>query len=152
MQNLGAVAACGLTILAGAALAGAVRAQAPPAQNADAIKKQDPVPPATSPRLTEQAGTTEPGAKVQATNPDPNAVFVNGVLAVVAQGERFDESPLIEIDGIHIVQDVFHTAARREIFQERGELGRIHRKNAAMRNRATQRGKENVRGARGSRV
>ena len=52
-------------------------------------------------------------------------VQVNGVLAVVAQGERFDESPLIEIDGIHIVQDVFHTAARREIFQERGELGGV---------------------------
>jgi len=93
MQSLGAVVAFGLTILAGAALAGAVRAQAPTAQNTEEIKKQDPVPPATSPRLSEQAGTTEPGAKVQATNPDPNAVFVNGVLAVPGASTDVDTAP-----------------------------------------------------------
>ena len=47
---------------------------------------------------------------------------VDGVLALAAQRERFDESALVEIDGVHIVQDVFHTAARGDVFQERGEL------------------------------
>jgi len=90
MQSLVAALAISLTMLAGA---GAVQAQAPAAQNTEAIKKQDPVPPATEPKLSEQAGTTEPGAKVPATNPDPNAVFVKGVLAVPGASTDVDTAP-----------------------------------------------------------
>jgi hypothetical protein len=93
MQNFVPVLAVGLTILAGAAMAGAATAQAPTAQKTEEIKKQDTVPPATDPKLTEQAGTTEPGAKVQATNPDPNAVFVKGVLAVPGASTDVDTAP-----------------------------------------------------------
>ena len=93
MQNLVPVLAFGLMILAGAALTGAATAQAPAAQKTEEIKKQDPVPPATEPKLSEQAGTTEPGAKVQGTNPDPNAVFVNGVLAVPGASTDVDTAP-----------------------------------------------------------
>jgi hypothetical protein len=93
MQRLVAALAFGSMMLAGAALAGGARAQAPNAPNTEEIKKQDPVPPATSPKLSEQAGTTEPGAKVQATNPDPNAVFVNGVLAVPGASTDVDTAP-----------------------------------------------------------
>jgi hypothetical protein len=95
MQSLVAALAISLTMLAGIALAGAgaVKAQAPAAQNTEAIKKQDSVPPATDPKLSEQAGTTEPGAKVPATNPDPNAVFVKGVLAVPGASTDVDTAP-----------------------------------------------------------
>lgn len=93
MQNLVPVLAFALTILAGAAIAGAATAQAPTDQKTEAIKKQDPVPPATDPKLTEQAGTTEPSSKVQATNTDPNAVFVKGVLAVPGASTDVDTAP-----------------------------------------------------------
>ena len=90
MQSLLTALAISLTLLAGT---GAVKAQAPAAQNTEAIKKQDPVPPATDPKLSEQAGTTEPGAKVPATSPDPNAVFVKGVLAVPGASTDVDTAP-----------------------------------------------------------
>jgi hypothetical protein len=99
MQNFssalvpGSVLALGLTLLVGSAMLGIATAQGPTPQNADALKKQDPVPPATEPKLSEQAGTTEPSAKVGATNPDPNAVFVNGVLAVLGANRDVDTAP-----------------------------------------------------------
>jgi hypothetical protein len=93
MQNLVSVLAFALTILAGAAIAGAATAQAPTDQKTEEIKKQDPVPPATDPKLTEQAGTTEPSSKVPATNTDPNAVFVKGVLAVPGASTDVDTAP-----------------------------------------------------------
>ena len=93
MQSPFPAFAFGLTILAGAAMLGAAAAQTPPAQTTEEIKKQDPVPPATAPKLSEQAGTTEPGAKVQATNPDANAVFVKGVLAVPGASTDVDTAP-----------------------------------------------------------
>ena len=57
------------------------------------IKKQDTVPPATAPKLSEQAGTTEPSAKISGTNADANAVFVNGVLAVPGAMTDVDTAP-----------------------------------------------------------
>ena len=93
MQNPGSALALGLALLVGSAALGIARAQAPPPPNADALKKQDPVPPATEPKLSEQAGTTEPSAKVAATSPDPNAVFVNGVLAVPGANRDVDTAP-----------------------------------------------------------
>ncbi len=47
---------------------------------------------------------------------------LDGVLALTPQGKRFDEAALVEIDGVHIVQDVLHAAARREVFQEGRKL------------------------------
>jgi hypothetical protein len=93
MQNPSAALAFGLTMLVGSAMLGIAAAQAPTPQNAEAVKKQDSVPPATEPKLSEQAGTTEPSAKVQATNPDPNAVFVNGVLTVPGANTDVDTAP-----------------------------------------------------------
>src|SRR5262249_49643729 len=78
------------TLLAGFPF-GASLAQTPSQTRTEEIKKQDPVPPATDPKLSEQAGTTEPGAKVQATN--PNQVFVNGVLAVPGASTDVDTAP-----------------------------------------------------------
>ena len=60
---------------------------------AEELKKQDPVPPATGRSLPEQAGTQEPSSKVSGTNPDPNAVFVNGVLAVPGAPTDVDTAP-----------------------------------------------------------
>src|SRR5215470_10834818 len=81
------------TLLAGFPFAGSgvSLAQTPSQARTEDIKKQDPVPPATDPKLSEQAGTTEPGAKVQATN--PNQVFVNGVLAVPGASTDVDTAP-----------------------------------------------------------
>lgn len=56
------------------------------------IQAQDTVPPATGRNLPEQAGTTEPSAKVPNTNPDPN-VFVNGVLSVPGAMTDVDTAP-----------------------------------------------------------
>jgi len=78
------------TLLAGFPF-GVSLAQTPSQTRTEEIKKQDPVPPATDPKLSEQAGTTEPGAKVQATN--PNQVFVNGVLAVPGASTDVDTAP-----------------------------------------------------------
>jgi hypothetical protein len=60
---------------------------------AEELKKQDPVPPATGKSLPEQAGTQEPSSKVSGTNPDPNAVFVNGVLTVPGAPTDVDTAP-----------------------------------------------------------
>jgi hypothetical protein len=57
------------------------------------MKKQDPVPPATGRNLPEQAGTQEPSSKVPGTNADPNAVFVNGALAVPGAPTDVDTVP-----------------------------------------------------------
>src|SRR5215470_2868053 len=78
------------TLLAGFPF-GVSLAQTASQTRTEEIKKQDPVPPATDPKLSEQAGTTEPGAKVQATN--PNQVFVNGVLAVPGASTDVDTAP-----------------------------------------------------------
>jgi len=85
--------ALGLAILVAGALLSVATAQAPTPQNAEAVKKQDPVPPATEPKPAEQAGTTEPSAKVAATSPDPNAVFVKGVLTVPGANTDVDTAP-----------------------------------------------------------
>ena len=76
-SHFGALA-LGCSILLGGLLAApaGASAQAASGANQDQIKKQDTVPPATDPKLTEQSGKTEPSAKVQDTSPDPNAVFV----------------------------------------------------------------------------
>ena len=55
------------------------------------IKKQDTVPPATSPR--EQIGTTDPSSAIPRTNADPNSVFVKGVLAVPGALTDVDTAP-----------------------------------------------------------
>jgi hypothetical protein len=57
------------------------------------LKKADPVPPATAPKASEQAGTTEPSAKVEGTSPDPNAVFQKGVLTVPGASTDVDTAP-----------------------------------------------------------
>ena len=57
------------------------------------LKKQDTVPPATGRNLPEQAGTTEPSSKVPGTSADPNAVFVNGALAVPGAPTDVDTVP-----------------------------------------------------------
>lgn len=56
------------------------------------VQKRDTVPPATGRNLPEQAGTTEPSAKIPHTNPDPN-VFVNGVLSVPGAKTDGDTAP-----------------------------------------------------------
>ena len=48
---------------------------------AEALQKQDTVPPAIGKNLSEQAGTQEPSSKVKGTNANAE-VFINGVLAV----------------------------------------------------------------------
>jgi len=67
--------------------------QAASGEKKEEIKKQDTVPPATAPKLTEQAGTTEPSSKVPGTNSDPNAVFVKGVLVVPGAMTDVDTAP-----------------------------------------------------------
>ena len=87
--------ALGLSVLAGAFVAATSAATAQPvdSQKTEEVKKQDPVPPATAPKLSEQAGTTEPSGKVHNTSPDANAVFVNGVLAVPGASSDVDTAP-----------------------------------------------------------
>jgi hypothetical protein len=60
---------------------------------AQELKKQDPVPPATGRNLPDQAGTQEPSAKTPGTNPDPQAVFVNGVLTAPGAPTDVDTTP-----------------------------------------------------------
>jgi hypothetical protein len=91
MQSHFGALAFGCSILLAAPAA--VNAQATSAPNQEEVKKQDPVPPATEPKLTEQSGKTEPSAKVPGTNHDPNAVFVNGVLAVPGASTDIDTAP-----------------------------------------------------------
>lgn len=55
------------------------------------LKKTDPVPPATAPRPSEQAGTTEPSSKAESAK-DEN-VFRNGVLAVPGAPVDADTAP-----------------------------------------------------------
>jgi hypothetical protein len=85
--------ALALTLLLGAGITGPSVAQTAGDAGKEAIRKQDPVPPAVDPKPSEQAGTTEPSAKVQGTNPDPNAVFVKGVLAVPGANTDGDTAP-----------------------------------------------------------
>jgi hypothetical protein len=91
MHSLFGALAFGCSILLAAPAA--VNAQATSGPNQEQIKQQDPVPPATDPKLTEQSGKAEPSAKVQGTNHDPNAVFVNGVLAVPGANTDVDTAP-----------------------------------------------------------
>jgi hypothetical protein len=97
MHSLFGALALGCSILLAGTLVApaAVKAQptSGPNQNEVEVKKQDPVPPATDPKLTEQSGKTEPSAKVPGTNQDPNAVFVNGVLAVPGANTDVDTAP-----------------------------------------------------------
>jgi len=72
---------------------GGASAQPTSAPSQEEIKKQDPVPPATAPQVTEQSGKTEPSAKVQGTSPHPNAVFVNGMLDVPGASKDMDTAP-----------------------------------------------------------
>ena len=55
------------------------------------LKKEDPVPPTTGRSLPEQAGTSEPSAKVR-TAADEN-VFVNGILAIPGAPTDVDTAP-----------------------------------------------------------
>jgi len=91
MHRLFGALAFGCSILLAAPAA--LNAQATSGPNEAQIKKQDPVPPATDPKLTEQSGKTEPSAKVPGTSHDPNAVFVNGVLAVPGASTDVDTAP-----------------------------------------------------------
>jgi hypothetical protein len=93
MQKLSGALALGCSILIGATIApcGSASAQAPSGPNQEDIKKQDSVPPATAPKLTEQSGKTEPSAKVEGTH--PNSVFVNGVLDVPGASTDLDTAP-----------------------------------------------------------
>ena len=95
MQKLSGALALGCCILIGGAFAasGGASAQAPSSPNQEEVKKQDSVPPATAPKLTEQSGKTEPSAKVEGTSPHPNSVFVNGVLAVPGASTDVDTAP-----------------------------------------------------------
>jgi hypothetical protein len=95
MQRLPLRLALALALLASAFLATnrAALAQPVDGQKTEELKKQDPVPPATAPKLSEQAGTTEPSGKVSTTSPDPNAVFVNGVLSVPGASSDVDTAP-----------------------------------------------------------
>jgi hypothetical protein len=93
-RHAGALAFGGSLLLVGMLAApAAVNAQATSGPSQEEIKKQDTVPPATDPKLTEQSGKTEPSAKVPGTNYDPNAVFVNGVLAVPGASTDVDTAP-----------------------------------------------------------
>src|SRR5262249_44360028 len=95
MHPLSAALALTCSILLGGTLtiAGGASAQPTSAPNQEEIKKQDRVPPATAPHLTEQSGKTEPSAKVQGTSPQPNAVFVNGMLEVPGASKDMDTAP-----------------------------------------------------------
>lgn len=95
MHSLVRRGALTLAILASACLAGhgPSIAQAVDGNKKDDIQKQDPVPPATEAKPAEQTGTTEPSAKVGTTNPQPNSVFVNGVLSVPGATTDVDTAP-----------------------------------------------------------
>jgi hypothetical protein len=82
------------TAIAISAIMAPVLAQQPvDGKTKEELKKVDPVPPATAPKLSEQAGTTEPSAKVEGTNSNPNAVFENGVLTVPGALTDVDTAP-----------------------------------------------------------
>jgi hypothetical protein len=95
MPRLSGAFALGCSILLGGthAAPGGACAQPTSAPNQEEIKKQDSVPPATAPKLTEQSGKTEPSGKVETTSPHPNTVFVNGVLDVPSASKDVDTAP-----------------------------------------------------------
>jgi hypothetical protein len=95
MQRLSGALALGCSLLLGGGLAapGSLGAQPTPPPNQEEVKKQDSVPPATAPKLTEQSGKTEPSGKIEGTSPHPNAVFVNGVLDVPGASKDVDTAP-----------------------------------------------------------
>ncbi len=85
---------CAITLIGAFVGASGVAAQQPVDSETKAeLKKQDTVPPATAPKLSEQAGTTEPSSKVPGTSTDPNAVFVKGVLVVPGAKTDVDTAP-----------------------------------------------------------
>ncbi len=85
---------CAITMIGALVGLGGLAAQQPiREEKTEKIKRQDTVPPATAPKLSEQAGTTEPSAKIPGTNADPNAVFVNGVLVVPGAMTDVDTAP-----------------------------------------------------------
>jgi hypothetical protein len=85
---------CAITLSAAFLCLGGVAAEQPvKGENVEEIKKQETVPPATAPKLSEQAGTTEPSSKVPGTSTDPNAVFVKGVLVVPGAMTDVDTAP-----------------------------------------------------------
>jgi hypothetical protein len=95
MSSLLRPGALTLAILVAALLAGdgSAVAQAVDDQKKEELKRQDTVPPATAPKAAEQAGTTEPSAKVNTTNPQPSSVFVDGVLSVPGAATDVDTAP-----------------------------------------------------------
>jgi hypothetical protein len=85
---------CAIMLIGAFVGVGGVAAQQPIDDEKKAeLKKQDTVPPATAPKLSEQAGTTEPSSKVPGTSTDPNAVFVKGVLVVPGAMTDVDTAP-----------------------------------------------------------
>ncbi len=72
-------------------LVSGVQAQTVDHGTKEELKKTDTVPPATAPRLSEQAGTTEPSSKAESSK-DENA-FRNGVLAVPGAPVDVDTAP-----------------------------------------------------------
>ena len=80
-------------IAIGASDAAVVAQQSVDGKTKEELKKADPVPPATAPKASEQAGTTEPSAKVEDTSLDPNAVFQKGVLTVPGASTDVDTAP-----------------------------------------------------------
>ncbi len=85
---------CAITLIGAFVGVSGVAAQQPVDSEKKAeLKKQDTVPPATAPKLSEQAGTTEPSSKIPGTNADPNAVFVKGVLVVLGATTDVDTAP-----------------------------------------------------------
>ncbi len=86
--------ACAIALIGAFVGVGGLAAQQPvDGEKKEEIKKQDTVPPATAPKLSEQAGTTEPSSKVPGTSKDPKAVFVKGVLAVPGAMTNVDTAP-----------------------------------------------------------
>ena len=85
---------CAITLIGAFVGAGGLAAQQPAdGKKVEEIQKQDTVPPATAPKSSEQAGTTEPSSKVPGTSTDPNAVFVKGVLVVPGAMTDVDTAP-----------------------------------------------------------
>jgi len=104
------------------------------------LKKQDTVPPATSPKRSEQAGTQEPSSKVQGTSTIAD-VLVNGMLTAPgaptdvqttpakfsARAAADDQLPIAAYRLRHLTDD-----QRREIYQQlSSETGAVFRPAAA---------------------
>lgn len=85
---------CAITLIGAFLSLGGVAAEQPvKGEKVEALKRQETVPPATAPKLSEQAGTTEPSSKVPGTDAHPNAVFVKGVLVVPGAMTDVDTAP-----------------------------------------------------------